>query len=84
LLYAIIVKDDRGVYKPNEYVCTSKVASFEPQVNLIKTKSGNLYKLLGEGVHSQIFIDEVPLLRKGYNPYEIFTIREPIVSSIIN
>jgi hypothetical protein len=75
LLYAIIVKDDRGIYRPNEYVCTSKIASFEPQANLIKTKSGNLYKLLGEGVHSEIPIGEVPLLRKGYNPYEIFNIR---------
>ncbi|EWH05308.1 hypothetical protein AT00_13545 [Pseudoalteromonas lipolytica SCSIO 04301] len=54
-----------------DYISTSKIVEISPQNQLIKTASGNLYQVIGEGQKSQVQIIDFQLLRHGFSPEQI-------------
>lgn len=68
ILWAIIVKCER--YKKDSYICTSRIISIEG--DLVTTKSGSTYKLLGKGVEHTTSYAGLLLLGKGISPKELF------------
>lgn len=68
ILWAIIVNCER--YKKDSYICTSRITSIED--DLITTKSGSVYKLLGSGDEHRTSYAGLLLLGKGISPKELF------------
>lgn len=75
VLWGIVVNDETTRFSPNDYVCSSLIKTISQDENQIFTKSGSAYLLLGDGNKTQIYLNEFPLLRKGFSPVEIKVIR---------
>ena len=54
-----------------DYISTSKIVEISPHNQLIKTASGSLYQVIGEGQKSQVQMKDFELLRHGLSPKEI-------------
>ena len=54
-----------------DYISTSKIVEISPYNQLIKTASGSLYQVIGEGQKSQVQMKDFELLRHGLSPKEI-------------
>ena len=70
-----MVYDETMRFSPSDYVCSSLIKTISQDVNQVYTKSGSTYLLLGDGNEAQIYLNEFPLLRKGFNPVEIKRMR---------
>jgi hypothetical protein len=47
ILYGVVVSDNTSRYQENDYVCTSRI--IELKNNVVITKSGSVYMLIGDG-----------------------------------
>ena len=52
-------------------ICTSKLVEINPQKGLLKTASGSIYKVIGEGKKAAIDYRDFELLRHGFSPEQI-------------
>ena len=71
VLWGIVVDDPTCRFAKEDYVCTSQIMESNLDINLIKTASGNLYQLLGNGKRATINYDDFELLRHGFSPEQI-------------
>jgi hypothetical protein len=49
-------------------ISTSKIVEISPHNQLIKTASGSLYQVIGEGQKAQVQLKDFELLRHGFSP----------------
>lgn len=54
-----------------DYVCTSNIVEILPNEHSVKTFSGNIYLVEGDGEKSEMQIQHFELLRHGFSPSEI-------------
>ena len=71
VLWGIVVDDPTCRFAKEDYVCTSQIMESNLDINLIKTASGNLYQLFGNGKRATINYDDFELLRQGLSPEQI-------------
>jgi len=71
VLWGICVDDMTYRFATDDYISTSKIVEISPQNQLIKTASGNLYQVLGEGQKTQVQLEDFELLRIGFSPEQI-------------
>tara|TARA_R110002060_G_scaffold880_3_gene2110 strand:- start:14809 stop:15126 length:318 start_codon:yes stop_codon:yes gene_type:complete len=68
ILYATIVDDPSCRFGKGDYVCTSKIETIRIDLQLIKTITGSLYQILGNGSRAEIEMKDFELLRNGFSP----------------
>lgn len=76
VLFGTVVSDSTYRYVENDYVCSSAITHFNTNTNIIKTKTGSIYQLLGEGIGSEVQFNDFEKLRSGLSPQEINFIHE--------
>jgi hypothetical protein len=76
VLYGIVIDDMSCRFLKGDYVCSSNIKDINLDNQLITTESGSLYQLLGSGKRAEIQIEEFELLRQGFNPDQIISIRQ--------
>jgi len=75
VLWGIVVYDETMRFSPDDYVCSSLIKTIIQDENQVFTRSGSTYLLLDDGNEAKIYLNEFPLLRKGFSPVEIKIIR---------
>lgn len=75
VLFCTCIEDSRNRFQPSDYICTSRITHFNTYTRLIKTVTGSLYQVLDEGKRSTIELRYFPLLRKGFSPEKINTLK---------
>jgi hypothetical protein len=76
VLYGIVIDDMSCRFLKGDYVCSSNIKDINLDTQLVKTNSGSLYQILGNGKRAEIQIEEFELLRQGFNPDQIISIRQ--------
>lgn len=76
VLYGTVIFDSSFRYIKGDYVCTSKIVDINVNNQLIKTHSGSLYQIHGNGKRAKIKFNEFELLRQGFSPDQIIAIRQ--------
>jgi len=76
VLWGIVIDDMSCRFLKGDYVCSSTINDINIYNQLIKTQSGSLYQILGDGKRAEIKIEEFELLRQGFNPDQIISIRQ--------
>lgn len=71
VLWGTCVDDTTCRFARGDYICTSKIRYFSSKTSLIKTNSGSLYQVIGEGEQSKIEFKDFELLRNGFSPEQI-------------
>lgn len=71
VLWGICVEDKSFRFGKGDYICTSKLIKINPKTKLLKTASGSVYKVVGEGKISAIDYRDFELLRHGFSPEQI-------------
>ena len=71
VLFCTCLEDTRNRFQPGHYICTSLITHFNTYSCLIKTVTGSLYQVLGDGKRSTIELRYFPLLRQGFSPEQI-------------
>ncbi len=71
VLWGICVDDMTYRFATDDYISTSKIVEISHQNQLIKTVSGSLYQVIGEGQKSQVQLKDFELLRHGFSPIQI-------------
>jgi len=71
VLWGICVEDETCRFDTGDYICTSKIEEITPETKLIKTHSGSLYLLVGDGIKAEVQIKDFELLRHGFSPEQI-------------
>lgn len=71
VLFCTCILDTRNRFQPGHYICTSRINHFNTYTCLIKTVTGSLYQVLGDGTRSAIELRYFPLLRQGFSPEQI-------------
>ena len=75
VLWGICVEDKSFRFGNGDYICTSKLVEIKPKENLIKTASGSTYIVVGDGKKATIELCDFELLRNGFNPQQIKTLK---------
>lgn len=73
VLWGIVVDDSSYRYLTNDYVCTSNIINIYHQI--ITTHSGSIYQVIGSGRHVTIDYDDFELLRHGFSPNQVLSLR---------
>lgn len=76
VLWGIVLNDETMRFSLGDYVCSSLIKNINQDKNQILTKTGSSYLLVDKGCEAQIYLNEFPLLRRGFNPDEIKRMRE--------
>lgn len=76
VLYGIVIDDMSSRFLKGDYVCSSNIQDISLDNQLIKTETGSLYQILGNGKRTEIQIEEFELLRHGFNLNQIISIRQ--------
>ncbi|MEP1444748.1 MAG: hypothetical protein ABJK37_01365 [Paraglaciecola sp.] len=71
VLWGIVVDDPTCRFAKDDYVCTSQIMEANLDINLVKTASGSLYQVIGEGQKAQVQMKDFELLRHGFSPEQI-------------
>lgn len=71
VLWGICVEDMTYRFKTDDYISTSAIVKISPHNQLIKTASGSLYQVIGEGQKAQVQLKDFELLRQGFSPEQI-------------
>lgn len=71
VLWGICVDDMTYRFAKDDYISTSKIVEISPHNQLIKTASGSLYQVIGEGQTTQVQMKDFELLRHGFSPDQI-------------
>jgi hypothetical protein len=58
-------------FATGDYISTSKIVEISPNTQLIKTASGSLYQVIGEGKKAEVQMRDFQLLRHGFSPEQI-------------
>ena len=58
-------------FATNDYISTSTIVKISLNNQLIKTASGSLYQVIGEGHKAEVQIKDFELLRHGFSPEQI-------------
>lgn len=82
VLWAICVDDMTCRFHRGDYICTSQIIKVNVDTDIVKTASGSIYQLLGQGTHSSINFDDFELLRNGFSPQEITKMKYASSSSV--
>jgi len=81
ILWGIVISDDQGRFKKNDYVCTSTLLEIKPDERKVYTRSGSIYVLSGPGGQIQVTHDELAILYKGVSPSELANIKAEFQSA---
>ena len=73
VLWAIVIDDSTLRFSKIDYVCTSSIESVNTYTKIVKTVSGSIYQLVGEGMTAEVQFRFHELLRMGHSPQEIHT-----------
>lgn len=76
VLWGIVIDDMSCRFIKDDYVCSSKIIDINIHNQLIKTFTGSLYQIIGNGHRAEIKFEEFELLRQGFNPKQIRELRE--------
>ncbi|MDN3491056.1 hypothetical protein [Pseudoalteromonas sp. APC 3694] len=71
ILWGICVDDMTYRFAAGDYISTSKIVEVSPHSQLIKTVSGSLYQVIGEGQKAEVQMKDFELLRRGFSPEQI-------------
>ncbi|TMN35210.1 hypothetical protein [Pseudoalteromonas sp. S2755] len=71
VLLGTCVEDKSFRFGKGDYICTSKLVEIKPKKNLIKTASGSIYKVVGDGKKATVEFCDFELLRNGFNPQHV-------------
>ena len=71
ILWGICVEDMTYRFATNSYISTSSIVKISPNNQLIKTASGCLYQVIGEGKKAEVQMKDFQLLRHGFSPEQI-------------
>lgn len=71
ILWGICVDDMTYRFATNDYISTSRIVKISPNNQLIKTASGSLYQVIGEGKKAEVQMKDFELLRHGFSPEQI-------------
>lgn len=71
ILWGIFVEDMTYRFATNDYISTSSIVKISPNNQLIKTASGSLYQVIGEGKKAEVQMKDFELLRHGFLPEQI-------------
>ncbi len=71
ILWGICVDDITYRFATNDYMSTSRIVEISPNNQLIKTASGSLYQVIGEGKKAEVQMKDFELLRHGFSPEQI-------------
>jgi len=75
VLWGICVEDNSFRFAKGVYICTSRLVEIKPKKNLIKTASGSIYKVVGDGKKATVELCDFELLRNGFSPLQIETLK---------
>ncbi len=76
ILWGTVIEDMSCRFLKGDYVCSSMITDINIDTQLIKTQTGSLYQILGNGKRTKIKMEEHELLRQGFNPEQIISIRQ--------
>lgn len=82
VLFCTCIEDTRNRFQPGDYICTSRITHFNTYTCLIKTATGSLYQVLGDGKRSTIELRYFPLLRQGFSPEQIYKLRNTSANAV--
>lgn len=71
VLWGICTHDLTRRFAAGDYVCTSNIVEIRPKEYTVKTFSGNIYLVEGDGKKTEIQIQDFELVRSGISPDEI-------------
>ncbi|ANB24603.1 hypothetical protein A6F57_04890 [Alteromonas stellipolaris] len=71
VLWGTCVDDMTYRFATGDYISTSKIVEISPNTQLIKTASGSLYQVIGEGKKAEVQMRDFQLLRHGFSPEQI-------------
>lgn len=71
ILWGVCVEDLTYRFATNYYISTSKIVEISPNNQLIKTTSGSLYQVIGEGKKAEVQMRDFQLLHHGFSPEQI-------------
>ncbi|WP_350431384.1 hypothetical protein ABIS04_13390 [Shewanella sp. H8] len=69
VLYGVVVSDSTRRYQENDYVCTSRI--IELKNNVVTTKSGSVYMLIGDGTEYKASYLQLIELMSGISPSDL-------------
>jgi len=75
VLWGIVIDDMSCRFIKDDYICSSEIIDINIYNQLVKTNSGSLYQIIGEGHRAEIKSEEFELLRQGFNPNQIKALR---------
>ena len=71
VLWGNSVGDTTCRFASGDYICTSQIKEISTNTSLIRTASGSLYQVIGEGQKTQVQMKDFELLRHGFSPDQI-------------
>jgi hypothetical protein len=71
VLWGTCVYDNTCRFVSGDYICTSQINEINSNTCLIKTASGSVYQILGEGSNAEVQFKDFELLRNGFSPEQI-------------
>ena len=75
ILWGTVIEDMSCRFLKGDYVCSTMIVVININNQLIKTQSGSLYQILGDGKRAKVKMEEYDLLLHGFNPEQIIAIR---------
>jgi hypothetical protein len=75
VLWGIVIDDMSCRFLRGDHVCSTMITNINIESQLIKTRCGNLYQILGNGRRAKIKMEEHELLRQGFNIAQIIVLR---------
>lgn len=75
ILWGTVIEDMSCRFLKGDYVCSTMIVVININNQLIKTQSGSLYQILGDGKRAKVKMEEYDLLLQGFNPEQIIAIR---------
>jgi hypothetical protein len=75
ILWGTVIEDMSCRFLKGDYVSSSMIIDININNQLIKTQSGSLYQILGDGKRAKVKMEEYDLLLQGFNPEQIIAIR---------
>lgn len=76
VLWGTCVEDMTSRFSAGDYVCSSKIVSIDPMAKMVKTQSGSSYQVEGDGIRTDIQLNDFELLRQGFSPEVINQLRD--------
>ena len=75
ILWGTVIDDMSCRFLKGDYISSSVITDINSDSQLVKTQTGSLYQIVGNGKHAKIKMEEHELLRQGFNPAQIIALR---------